>query len=120
MATDDKCCTIVPYFKIHAGKMPEVKALCEQFIDKSKTEQGCLYYGFCFDGDQMHCREGYRDAEGALAHLQNVGPMLQELLKISDLTRLEVHGPEAELAKLRAPLADFKPQYFTLEYGFRR
>jgi quinol monooxygenase YgiN len=120
MATDDKCCTIVPYFKVHSGKMPEVQALCERFVEKSKTEHGCLYYGFSFDGDQMHCREGYNGAEGALAHLQNVGAMLQDLLKIADLTRLEVHGPEAELVKLRGPLAEFKPQYFTLEYGFRR
>jgi hypothetical protein len=31
-----------------------------------------------------------------------------------------VHGPEAELAKLREPFAKLKPQYFVLEYGFRR
>jgi quinol monooxygenase YgiN len=120
MATDDKCCTIVPYFKIHAGKTPQFKNYCEQFIEKTKTESGCLFYGFSFDGDQAHCREGYRDAAGALAHLENVGALLMEVLKIADLTRLEVHGPETELAKLRGPLADFKPQYFTLEYGFRR
>jgi len=120
MATDDKCCTIVPYFKIPDGKMQEVKALCEQFIEKSKNEPGCLFYGFSFAGDQMHCREGYNDADGALVHVQNVGPLLQELLKTAELVRLEIHGPEAELAKLRGPFADFKPQYFTLEYGFRR
>jgi len=55
-----------------------------------------------------------------LAHLENVGSLLEEALKISELTRLEVHGPEEELAKLREPLAGLKPQFFTLEYGFRR
>jgi hypothetical protein len=120
VATDDRCCTIVPYFKIQSGKMKEVKALCEQFIEKAKNEDGCLYYGFSFDGDQMHCREGYRDGDGALAHVQNIGGLLQELLKIADLVRLELHGPEAELAKLRGPFADLHPQYFVLEYGFRR
>ena len=64
--------------------------------------------------------EGYVDAEGALAHLDNVGTLLGEALKIADITRLEVHGPEQELAKLREPLANFKPRFFTLEYGFRR
>jgi len=63
--------------------------------------------------------EGYGDP-GLLAHLDNVGDLLQEALKIADLTRLEVHGPEPELAKLREPLAALKPQFFTLEYGFRR
>ncbi len=120
MATQDTCCTIVPYFKVQKGKLEAFKALCEQFVNKSTTEPKCLYYGFSFDGHQAHCREGYEDAEGALAHLENVGPLLQEILKISDLTRLEVHAPAEELAKLREPMAELKPQFFTLEYGFRR
>jgi quinol monooxygenase YgiN len=120
MATDDKCCSIVPYFKIHSGKAAEFRKLCEQFVDKTKNEPGCLFYGFSFDGDNAHCREGYRDADAAIAHIQNVGQLLQELLKIADLTRLELHGPKDELAKLRGPFADMKPQFFSLEYGFRR
>jgi len=120
MATEDKCVTINPYFKIHSGKTQECKALCEQAVAKSKTESGCLYYGFSFDGDQGFCREGYRDADAALAHLQNVGALFGELLKITEVTRFELHGPAAELDKLRGPFADMKPQYFILEYGFRR
>jgi len=120
MATQDKCCSIVPYFKIQNGKVDDFKALCEQFVAKTKDEPKCLYYGFSFDGDQAHCREGYADADGALAHLDNVGTLLQEALKIAELTRLELHGPDEELAKLREPLAGLNPQFFTLEYGFRR
>ena len=120
MATQDKCCTIVPYFKVHSGQLEAFKALCEQFVEKTKQEPKCLYYGFSFDGDLAHCREGYEDAEGALAHLENVGSLLEEALKISELTRLEIHGPEEELAKLREPLSQLKPQFFALEYGFRR
>lgn len=120
MATQDKCCTIVPYFKVHGGKLEAFKEMCDQFVEKTNAEPKCLYYGFSFFEDQVHCREGYEDAEGALAHLENVGPLLQEALKIADITRLEVHGPEDELAKLREPLADFSPQFFVLEYGFRR
>jgi len=71
-------------------------------------------------GNQAHCREGYEDAEGVLAHLENVGSLLEEALTISDLTRLEIHGPERELAKLREPLAALNPEFFTLEFGFRR
>ena len=120
MATSDRCCTIVPYFKVSSGKLPAFRALCEQFVAKTQGEERCLYYGFSFDGDQVHCREGYRDADGLLAHLENVGTLLQEALKIAEIARLEVHGPPDELAKLRAPLAGLKPQFFTLEYGFRR
>jgi hypothetical protein len=77
-------------------------------------------YGFSFDGDQAHCREGYEDAEGVLAHFENVGSLLQEALRIADLTRLEIHGPDDELIKLRQPLAELEPRFFTVEYGLRR
>jgi hypothetical protein len=120
MATQDSCCTIVPYFKIHAGELEPFRSLCERFVAKASTEPKCLYYGFSFDSDEVHCREGYVDAQGVLAHLENVGPLLGEALTIADLIRLEIHGPEQELTKLRAPLAQFNPRYFVLEYGFRR
>ncbi len=120
MATQDTCCTIVPYFKVQSGQLDAFKGLCEQFVEKTSSEAKCLYYGFSFDGDQAHCREGYADADGLLAHLQSIGPLLQEALKIAEITRLEVHGPDAEVAKLRGPMADLSPQFFTLECGFRR
>jgi len=120
MASQDTCVTIVPYFKVAEGKLDAFKALCVQFVTKTETEPKALYYGFSFDGDQVHCREGYADAEGLLAHLENVGALLEEALTIAELTRLEIHGIESELAKLRGPLADYKPQFFSLEYGFRR
>lgn len=120
MATQDKCCTIVPYFKVYGGKIGAFKELCEKFVEKTNEEPKCLYYGFSFAGDQVHCREGYEDAQGVLAHLENVGALLKEALKISELTRLEIHGPGEELAKLREPLANLNPQFFELEYGFRR
>ena len=85
MTTQDKCCTIVPYFKVQSDQLVETPC-------------------------------GMLNAIG----LENVGTLLQEALKIAELTRLEIHGPEEELAKLREPLADLKPQFFTLEYGFRR
>jgi quinol monooxygenase YgiN len=119
MATQDRCCTLVPYFKVNDGKLGEFKSLVEQFVGKTKTEPKCLYYGFSFDGDAAHCREGYADAAGVLAHLQNVDDLLKQALRISSLTRLEVHGPAGELDQLRGPLGPLKPPFFTLEYGFR-
>jgi quinol monooxygenase YgiN len=120
MATTDTCCSIAPYFKVHADKLDDFKRLCNQLVEKSNQEPQCLYYGFTFNGDQVHCREGYADAGAVLAHLENIGPLLQEALKMADITRLEIHGPEAELEKLRKPMAGLNPQFFALEYGFRR
>ncbi len=120
MTNRDTCCTLVPYFKVHEGKLDAFKAGCGKFVELTSSEPKCLHYGFSFNGDEAHCREGYADAEGLLAHLENVGPLLEETLKIADLTRLEIHGPAEELDKLRGPLADLGPTYFVLEYGFRR
>jgi hypothetical protein len=34
---------------------------------------------------------------------------------MADLVRVEVHGPAAELDKLKEPLAHLKPDWFVLE-----
>ncbi len=120
MASPDTVCTLVPYFQVQDGKLGEFRALCDRFVEKTKTEPGCVHYAFSFDGHAVHCREGYDDAAAVLAHLDNVGALLQEALKIAQITRLEVHAPPAELDKLRAPLAGLKPQFFAVELGFRR
>ena len=120
MSIQDKCCTIVPYFHVPAEQQQAFRALCDQFVAKTSEETKCLYYGFSFNGETAHCREGYTDAAGVLAHLENVGELLDQALKIAALTRLEIHGPEEELAKLRGPLAKLNPEFYTLEYGFRR
>ena len=120
MTTQDRCCTLVPYFKIHDGKIDDFKRLCEEFMKLTETEDKLMFYGFSFCGDEAHCREGYADADGVLQHLENVGGPLGEALKIADITRLEVHGPAEEVDRLRQPLAELNPQFFVLEYGFRR
>ena len=78
-----------PYFKVHPGKLEMFKAGFPAFVEKAASEekppsspkgettacQGNLFYGFTVNGDEVFCREGYTDAEGLLAHLENVGAM---------------------------------------------
>jgi len=104
-----------PYFKVHPGKVETVKAFFPQFIEKTATEKGCLFYGFTSNGEEIFCREAYEDAEALVAHVENIGALLAEMLKSADLTRLEIHGPAAELEKLKKPLAHLSPKWFTLE-----
>jgi quinol monooxygenase YgiN len=120
MTNNDTCCSFAPYFKIHQGQMDAFRSGCEAFVEKTSMEPGCLFYGFSFSGDEAHCREGYKDAEALIDHLGNVAALIDEALKISDITRVEVHGPESQLALLREPLAGLNPQFFRLELGFRR
>ena len=112
--------SIHPYFKIHPGQSDAAKALRPQFVEKTKSEPGCVFYEWTLNGDTVFCREAYADAEGALAHLENVGALLGEMLKISDVERLEIHGPAAELEKLKVPLAGYQPTWFVYECGVER
>ena len=116
----DTCCSIHPYFQVAPGELAAFKALSQRFVERTQSEPGCLYYGFSFDGETAHCREGYQNAQALLAHLANVDDLISEALTIATISRVEVHGPEAELEKLREPLADLKPQFFTLECGIRK
>src|SRR5215213_5580654 len=103
-----------PYFKVHPGKMEEFRKGFPAFVERTKQEPKNLFYEFSVNGDEVFCREGYVDAEGLLRHLDNVGALLAEAMKIADLTRVEVHGPAAELEKLREPLAHLKPEWFVV------
>ena len=104
MAAQDKCCRIIAHLKVQSGKLEAFTSLCEQSVEKTSKEPKC---------------EGYENADALLYHVENANSLLEEFWKISQLTRLEIHGPEEELAKLREPLAAYKPQFFTLMFGFR-
>jgi quinol monooxygenase YgiN len=104
-----------PYFKVHPGKVGAVKAMLPRFVGKTAKEKENLFYGFSINGNEIFCREGYESAEGVLAHLDNVGALLAEMLKMADLTRVELHGPAEELEKLKEPLAHLNPAWFTLD-----
>jgi quinol monooxygenase YgiN len=120
-AKPDTCVGLVPYFDVNEGKLEEFRALGPKFVELTSKEAGVLYYAFSFSGQAAHCREGYQDAAAVLAHLANVDAPLKQALSISKISRLEVHGPAAELVKLKEPLAGLNPTYFTLaEGGFRR
>ncbi len=109
-----------PYFKVHAGKLDAAKVLLREFVAKTATEGKVIYYEFTLNGDEVFCREAYEGADGVLAHVTNVGALLDQMLAIATLTRLEVHGPVAELEKLKGPLGDLKPSWFTYECGVKR
>ena len=109
--------TIHPYFKIHPGKEEQVAAVLEKFVAKTRGEAKCLFYEFSSLGDVIFCREGYEGAQGVNHHLENIGEVLAEMLSLSDLTRLEFHGPAEEIDQLRGPLAHLNANWFVLRCG---
>ncbi len=104
-----------PYFKVPADKLAVLKAILPEFAAKTRNETGNLFYEFTINGDEVFCREGYVNAAALLEHLENVGAMLAATLKMADLIRLEVHGPAAQLQKLKEPLAHLNPAWFVLQ-----
>ena len=107
--------TLHPYFKVPPEKLELLKSILPEFIAKTRDETGNLFYEFSVNGDEVFCREGYKNADALLAHLENVGAMLAVAMKMADLIRIEVHGPAAELEKLKGPLAHFNPAWFALQ-----
>lgn len=71
-----KFVSLHPYFKVHPGKMDQIKKSLPQFVERTAAEKGNLFYEFSMNGDELFCREAYLDADGLLAHLDNVGALL--------------------------------------------
>ena len=109
-----------PYFKAHEGQRDACHALLPAFVEMTQPDGDCLYYEFTSHEDNLFCREAYTTATAALAHLDTVGPLLGEMLKIADLTRLEIHGPEAELEIMKPVLAGLNPTWFSTVTGIVR
>merc|ERR1711959_755434 len=71
-ALNDNTCTLAPYFKLKdAAKFKELwKADYAKFAHKDD----CVHYAFTFtDDDRAHCREAYKNAEGVIQHIKDVG-----------------------------------------------
>ena len=120
MRQPDNVVSVHPYFKVKPGKLEAFRAALPAFIKKTAAEKGNLYYDFTINEDVVYCREAYVGADGFLAHLEGVGPLLGDLLKLADIIRLEVHGPAAELEKLKSHMADLKPVWFVYLMGVKR
>ena len=123
MAAPDTHITIVPYLTVPEGRMEEFKKDFSHFY--RHTREGtmmsgeCLYYGFAMEGNTVFCREGYRSAEGALAHLAEVKEELKRSAAIcgSDGMNFAVMGPAAELEKLKEALEPLGTKFYALDEG---
>lgn len=96
--------TICPYFTVPVGKMEEFKANFADFYKGTKEgTSGCLYYGFAVSGNKVFCREGYKNGEAVLEHLEDVKAPLDKAIRMVGVggLRLELMGPKAELDKCR-------------------
>lgn len=78
-----------------------------------------VFYSFAVNNkdDVAVCREGYKDGESVLAHLANIDALLKQALSMSDLIKLEVIAPPAELEKIKEALTPLGAEFFELQSG---
>ncbi|HEX3694222.1 MAG TPA: antibiotic biosynthesis monooxygenase [Polyangia bacterium] len=70
--------------KIHDGKLEEFKRVASQFMQVVRTKDtGTLQYELYLNKDQTECLvlERYRDLPALLEHANNVGGLMDALLK---------------------------------------
>ncbi|ESP90243.1 MULTISPECIES: putative quinol monooxygenase [Pseudoalteromonas] len=120
LVNNETCVSTKPYFEIPDKHVAEFLEFCDKFIAKTANEPKCMHYIFSFDGNKGHCQECYEDAEGVLAHLQNIDELNRQAMHLATIFRYEVHGPKSELDKLRGPLAFLNPIYYETRCGFRK
>ena len=93
----------------------------DEFVEKTSKEPGCVYYGWTMMGDKLFCREAYVDGDAVLAHLGNVGPCIEAILDgPASLDEISIHGPQAELAKVKPETEALGTRYFEQDGGFQK
>merc|ERR1719421_1125699 len=108
--------TIQPTFTVKDWALAE--PIMAEFVEATKKETGCVYYGWTKVGDKLFCREAYTDAAGVLAHLDNVGALVGKLLEsAATLDGIELHGPPAELDKCKPSMDGFGTTYWAIDSG---
>ena len=108
--------TIQPTFTVKDWTL--AAPIMEKFVAATKTETGCIYYGWSKVDDKLFCREAYTDAAAVLAHLDNVGALVGEMLEAAaTLDGIELHGPPSEMDKCKATMDGFGTTYWAIDSG---
>ncbi|WP_088340448.1 putative quinol monooxygenase [Robiginitalea sediminis] len=97
-------------FRIKPGQMEPFKKIAAQMIAAVQEKElgaGCLRYDWFYNEELSEClvREIYRDSAAVLQHMENVGPMLGQLLTISELSLQACGTPSEELKKASEGMA---------------
>merc|ERR1711861_108545 len=110
--------TIQPTFTVSDWAVAE--PIMAEFVEATKKETGCIYYGWTRNDDKLFCREAYVDAAASLAHLENIGALVGKLLEsAATLDQIELHGPAAEVEKCKEKMDGFGTTYWQIDSGFQ-
>eukprot|EP00946_MAST-07B_sp_MAST-7B-sp1_P003797 g3797.t1 len=111
-------CSICPTFTVQ--DWDKAKPIMDDFIKRTKSETGCVYYGWTRTGDQLKCREMYADGAAVNAHLENVGPCIQAILAegVAKLDKIDIQGPADQLEIVKPGTETLGTVYYHTDGGF--
>ena len=113
-------CSIHPTFTV--TDWAKAKPIMEDFIARTKTEAGCVYYGWVKEGNTLKCREAYVDGDAVNAHLANVGECIQAILAegVAKLDSINIQGPAAQLEIVKPGTEALGTKYYATDGGFSK
>jgi quinol monooxygenase YgiN len=89
--------------RIHDGKLDEFKAVANRCIESVRAkDKGTLQYDWFLSEDGSECvvRESYQDSPSVFEHMENLGPILGDLMDTCEM-ELEIFGePSDDLAEV--------------------
>lgn len=102
---------------IAADNAYEFRQLAAEALETARGEPGTLQYDWFFSDDGAECvvRETYGSSDAVLAHLGNVGPLIERLIELGGGLKLEVFGEPS--AALREVIAAFQPPIYSYVQG---
>jgi quinol monooxygenase YgiN len=99
--------------KFYPGKLEEWKRLTEQAMEIVRTkDSGTLQYEVFFNEDETEAivYERYRDADAAIEHFSNIGPLMEPIMATASVTGEVLGTPNATMKEL---LGNGGPRLFT-------
>ena len=87
-------------------------------VRKNEPETIQCQWFFHEGDDKWYLTETFANSDAFLKHMEDIGPKLEEILEIAEVSRFEVFGELSHSAK--AVIAGFGVKYFTLWDGVSR
>jgi len=112
--------TIQPIFTL--VDQAKAEPFMKRCVEATKSEPGCMYYGWTICGDKLFCREAYVDGAAVDAHLAAAVPIVGEMLDsgAATLDTIELHGPSAEWPKFKEAADGLGATYYDVDASFAK
>ncbi|MFY2822456.1 antibiotic biosynthesis monooxygenase [Ruegeria sp. MALMAid1280] len=113
--------TIVGYMTVPATHAAAFRKNCAEMIELRHQEPDHLASAYSFGADQsVVSREDYDSADAVIRHMELGTHIFDSTRALVEITGIELHGPAAELEKLRDLFSGMNPGFFVTEFGFRK